>query len=155
MKYYLMSMLMLLMSGCGLLSNTTIDPAPQQVALQQENSYQLYYDIGGNDGIERITDAFIKQIARDPDILPYFAKSSVSHFKQGFISHLCATVKGPCEYSGDSMIDIHTGMNINEKDFNRTVELLIAAMEDADVSYRDQNRILKALAPLRVEIIHH
>lgn len=150
MKYSLICTLTVFISGCTLLTSDT-----KQATLQQESSHQLYHDIGGDEGIERITDAFIKQIARDPDILPYFAKSSVSHFKQGFISHLCATVNGPCEYKGDSMIDIHTGMNIDEKDFNRTVELLIAALEDAGISYRDQNRILKALAPLRGEIIHY
>jgi hemoglobin len=51
------------------------------------------------------------------------------------------------------MVDIHTGMNINEADFNRVVELLVLAMEDAGVSYREQNLVLAKLAPLRGEVI--
>ena len=52
------------------------------------------------------------------------------------------------------MIDIHTGMNINERDFNRVVELLISAMEESGISYQDQNRVLKILAPSRADIIN-
>ncbi|TWX53379.1 group I truncated hemoglobin [Colwellia hornerae] len=116
-------------------------------------SDQLYYDIGAHQGIEKLVDAFVQRIVKDKAILPYFAKSSVKHFKQGFINHLCGVVNGPCKYNGDSMIDIHTGMNINEADFNRVVELLIEAMEDVDISYQSQNKILVKLAVLRPEII--
>ena len=113
----------------------------------------LYQQLGAEQGIEHIVDAFIKRIAKDKAILPYFAKSSVSHFRAGFITHMCDISGGPCEYTGDSMIDIHTGMNINEADFNRVVELLVLAMEDAGVSYREQNLLLAKLAPIRGEVI--
>ena len=120
-------------------------------SVQQDDS--LYHDIGGHEGIERIVNAFTHRIVQDKDILPYFAKSNVTHFKQGFISHLCDAVGGPCQYKGDTMTDIHTGMNITEKDFNRTVELLIGAMEDVGISYPSQNKILKKLALLRSQVI--
>ena len=126
--------------GCALLTST--------------EEHGLYENIGGQKGIETIVDAFIKKIPSDKDILPYFAKSSVSHFRKGFITHLCDSIGRPCEYKGDSMIDIHTGMNINERDFNRIVELLISAMEDSGISFQNQNRILKTLAPSRADIIN-
>ncbi|MEO2278911.1 group I truncated hemoglobin [Pseudoalteromonas pernae] len=113
----------------------------------------IYQALGEKQGIESITDSFIKQIAKDEAIFPYFAKSSVSHFRQGFITHLCAATGGPCEYKGDSMVDIHTGMNINEADFNRVVELLIIALEENDVDYPTQNRLLKMLAPMRPQVM--
>lgn len=117
----------------------------------QDNS--LYHDIGGHEGIERIVNIFVQKIAQDKYMLPYFAKSNVTHFKKGFISHLCDAVGGPCKYEGDTMSDIHTGMNISKKDFNRIVELLISAMEGADISYQSQNKILKELAASRDKII--
>jgi hemoglobin len=120
-------------------------------SVQQDSS--LYHAIGGHDGIERIVNAFTLRIVQDKSILPYFLKSNVTHFKQGFISHLCDAVGGPCQYKGDTMHDIHTGMKITEKDFNRTVELLMDAMEDAGIDYRSQNKILKQLAPSRKTII--
>lgn len=114
----------------------------------------LYQELGGSNGIEGLVDEFIKNIGQDKTILKYFAKSSVSHFRQGFISHLCHVSDGPCEYKGDSMVDIHTGMNINETDFNRVVELLVKSMESRDISYPVQNKVLARLAPMRSEVIN-
>lgn len=113
----------------------------------------LYQQIGGQAGLERLVDLFIQQIGRDKAILPYFAKANVSHFRQGFITHLCDTLDGSCDYQGDSMVQIHTGMQITEADFNRVVELLINAMTEAGIAHTTQNQILARLAPLRGEVI--
>tara|TARA_R110000772_G_scaffold192602_4_gene303574 strand:- start:419 stop:580 length:162 start_codon:yes stop_codon:yes gene_type:complete len=52
------------------------------------------------------------------------------------------------------MIDIHTGMNITENDFNHLVDLLINAMELQGIPHRIQNQLLARLAPLRSNIIY-
>lgn len=113
----------------------------------------LFEQLNGKRGIENIVNHLIKGIAKDKQVFPYFAKASVSHFREGFITHLCAIAGGPCIYRGDNMIDIHTGMKINEADFNRVVELLINAMEASEVGYSTQNQVLALLAPLRQQII--
>jgi hemoglobin len=51
------------------------------------------------------------------------------------------------------MVDIHTGMHISERDFNRVVDLLINAMDEQNISHRVQNKILAKMAPFRKEII--
>ncbi|KTF12188.1 group I truncated hemoglobin [Pseudoalteromonas sp. H105] len=113
----------------------------------------LYQKLGGQVGIERLTDSFINEIGNDKKILAYFMDANVAHFRAGFINHLCALTDGPCEYKGDSMVAIHTGMNITEADFNRVVDLLINAMDEQKVSHTVQNKILAKMAPLRPEII--
>ena len=87
----------------------------------------LYYQIGGNAGIEKLIDSFINQIGNDEQVFHYFEHTNIAHFRQGFILHMCMLTDGPCKYSyaGDSMVDIHTGMNITEKDFNHVVDLLV------------------------------
>lgn len=114
----------------------------------------LYQQLGGEQGVEQLVDAFIGAIAADDQIFHYFAEANVTHFRQGFITHICDISGGPCQYTGDSMVDIHTGMHINEADFNRVVELLVEAMEQVGISYPVQNRLLARLAPLRKDIIH-
>lgn len=113
----------------------------------------LYQALGGALKVEDIVDAFIQNIASDPDVINYFTHANVDHFRKGFIQHFCEATDGPCTFDGDSMRDIHTGMNITEGDFNRVVELLVKALEQSQVSYPLQNRILNKLAPLRKEII--
>lgn len=117
------------------------------------NQNTLYQSLGGEQGIKDIVDSLVIKISKDKQIFPYFAKASVSHFKQGLEMHFCAISNGPCEYTGDSMVDIHTGMNINEADFNRLVELLVEVMEESGVKYTTQNKLLAELAPMRAEII--
>ena len=113
----------------------------------------LYQQLGEQAGLEKLTDSFIAQIGNDKQVFHYFEHSNISHFRQGFFSHLCSLVEGPCEYKGDSMVAIHTGMNINEKDFNHVVDLLINAMNEQNIPHTVQNKILAKMAPLRGEII--
>ena len=117
------------------------------------NQSSLYQTLGSEQGIKQIVDNLVIKISKDKQVFPYFAKASVSHFKQGLEMHFCAISNGPCEYTGDSMVDIHTGMNINEADFNRLVELLVEVMEESGVKYTTQNKLLAELAPMRAEII--
>ncbi len=113
----------------------------------------LYQKLDGKAGIGRIVDSFIYQIGNDEQVIHYFEHSNIAHFRQGFINHMCMLVEGPCTYDGDSMVAIHTGMHITEKDFNHVVDLLINAMNEQDVSHSLQNDILSRMAPLRDEII--
>ncbi|NHH88156.1 group 1 truncated hemoglobin [Pseudoalteromonas sp. MB47] len=123
------------------------------VGCVSSNNGTLYQQLNGKQGIEKLVESFINQIGHDEQILAYFKQSNVAHFRQGFITHLCSVTEGPCEYKGDNMVDIHTGMNIPEKDFNRVVELLINAMDEQQIPQTVQNKILSRLAPLRSEVI--
>lgn len=116
-------------------------------------SKSIYKELNGMAGIHSIVDSFVYLVAKDPDIFPYFAKASVTHFKEGFSTHLCYVSGGPCAYEGDSMVDIHTGMQINEAHFNKVVEILISAMQKNDIDYQTQNRLLAKLAPFRKDVI--
>ena len=124
------------------------------VGCVSSNNGTLYQQLNGKQGIEKLVESFINQIGHDEQILAYFKQSNVAHFRQGFITHLCSVTDGPCEYKGDNMVDIHTGMNISKKDFNRVVELLINAMDEQQIPQTVQNQILSRLAPLRPEVIN-
>ena len=52
------------------------------------------------------------------------------------------------------MKDVHAGMKITKAQFNRVVELLQAAMDDAGTPQTAQNRLIRSLAPMRPDIIH-
>jgi len=114
----------------------------------------LYDKLGGEAGVEGIVSGLIKQIGQDKQIFHYFADASISRFRTQLTGHLCAITDGPCKYTGDSMTDIHTGMNITEKDFNHLVDLLINAMNLQGIPHRIQNQLLARLAPLRANIIY-
>ncbi|MCW4630034.1 MULTISPECIES: group I truncated hemoglobin [Marinomonas] len=114
----------------------------------------LYDEIGGQPTIEAITDNFIDEISFNKDIYRYFEKTNIKRFREKFIEHLCVDTGGPCTYTGDTMLKVHQGQKINEADFNLTVDLLVNAMKKAGLTYPQQNRVLKVLAPMRGEMLY-
>ncbi|NVJ61012.1 MAG: group 1 truncated hemoglobin [Gammaproteobacteria bacterium] len=120
----------------------------------KEPKVTLYQQMGSQQGINQLVDQLIIKIGNDNQIFHYFAKANVTHFRKGLVQHFCAVADGPCRYEGDSMKQIHTGMNINEKDFNHLVELLIEVMNELNYSTGVQNQLLKRLAPMRENIIY-
>lgn len=142
-KYFLAG---LLMSGAVILSAC----ATQQAANSDDNLYQA---LGAAPGIEQIADNFIMEIAYDPRVFDRFADSNVERFREKIIEHFCYIADGPCEYTGDSMVLVHRGMDINSAEFNAVVEDLIDAMDKAGTPISAQNRLLERLAGLRPQII--
>mgnify|MGYP003385428239 CR=1 FL=1 len=114
----------------------------------------LYDKLGGETGLDGIVSGLIDQIGQDKQIFHYFADARISRFRTNITQHLCAISDGPCKYTGDNMTDIHTGMNISEKDFNHLVDLLINAMNLQGIPHRIQNQLLARLVPLRTNIIY-
>jgi hemoglobin len=115
----------------------------------------LYQEVGGQAKVTEITDNLIEEIGFSPRVIPYFENTNIDRFRTKLNEHLCVIADGPCAYSGDSMLLVHTGMDINEHDFNVMVELLISAMTKAGLSHTTQNKILARLVPMREDIIYH
>ncbi|WP_262368479.1 group I truncated hemoglobin [Marinomonas sp. IMCC 4694] len=123
-------------------------------AAPSQANKSLYDEIGGAGVVEAVTDNFIKEISFNETIYRYFEKSNITRFREKFIEHLCVSTGGPCHYTGDTMLRVHQGQNISEADFNTTVDLLVSAMEDAGLSYPQQNKVLNVLAPMRDEMLY-
>lgn len=119
------------------------------------SSATLYDELGGMPVIEKITDNFINEISFDQQIAAHFRETKIDRFREKLIEQLCNVSGGPCEYTGDSMLDVHQKMDITEGEFNRTVDLLINAMNQAGVAHRTQNKLIARLAPMRPDIIYH
>ncbi|RLU01405.1 MAG: group 1 truncated hemoglobin [Ketobacter sp.] len=114
----------------------------------------LYQELGGMEGITEITDNFIYEIGFDENIVRHFQETNLDRFREKFIEQVCEVSGGPCTYSGDSMVEVHTNMNVTEAEFNRTVDLLVAAMNRSGIPHPVQNQLLARLAPTRPDIIY-
>ena len=120
----------------------------------QNRADSLYQALGKKEGIENIVGQFIVHIGDDPQIRAFFEDSDLDRFYTKLSEQICVESGGPCQYTGDSMVDVHTKMNVTEADFNRLVDLLIKAMDDNDIPHPVQNRLLSKLAPMRGDIIY-
>lgn len=122
-------------------------------ALTTGANNNLYIALGGETGVQEIADQFIMEIAYDERVFHYFADSNVERFREKIIEHFCMIADGPCAYTGDDMVRVHTGMGISVAEFNAIVEDLIQAMDIVGTPIAAQNRLLARLAALQPEIM--
>ena len=114
----------------------------------------LFEELGGQQGIEQVADRFVRILIADERTEQAFADTDLDRFYEKVVEQFCELTGGPCVYSGDSMKDVHKGMNISEADFNAVVEILQKAMDQNSVSLSAQNRLLALLAPMRSDMLH-
>lgn len=114
----------------------------------------LYKALGGQQGVERIVDQAIKEIQYDQRVSRHFESTNWDRFREKQIEHICLISGGGCTYTGDTMIDVHAGMNINEAEFNAIADNLMTAMEKLEIPVSARNRLTSIIAKLREEVIY-
>ena len=118
------------------------------------NNSSIYQQLGGQPKVEEIVDNFITEIEYDAVMFEFFKDSDIDRFREKLIEHLCLLTNGPCKYTGDTMEQVHAGMNITEADFNHGVDLFINAMTKADVPHPIQNKVLAEMIHTRDQMIY-
>ena len=122
-------------------------------SIPQLDRRPLYQQLGGVEAIARISDRFLRELSADPQVADHFRGIDARRFRDQVAAQLCQVADGPCEYDGGSMLDVHRGMDIDQRAFNAVVEDLIRAMESLRVPIPAQNRLLARLAPMREDIV--
>ncbi|MFN3579907.1 MAG: group I truncated hemoglobin [Pseudomonas sp.] len=148
MRYPIIFALALGLAAC---TSPAPQPSQQQQAKAEDNLYQA---LGGQAGIERIVEGMLINISENQRIVHHFSETDIDRLNEKLIEQFCFESGGPCQYTGDSMVDSHTGLNLTEADFNALVEDLIDAMRAEGVPVTAQNRLLSRLAPMRGDIIY-
>lgn len=122
-------------------------------AQQPPRDDSLYLALGEQPGIEAVVEGMLLKIAADPRIVHHFEDVDIQRVRDKLVEKFCMEAGGPCTYSGDSMEESHTGLNLTPSDFNALVENLQAAMTEQGIAIPAQNRLLARLAPMRGQII--
>lgn len=112
----------------------------------------LYEKLGGHDGVTEIISDMFDYILEDPRIADKFENSNIPRVQSFIVEHICSITEGGCEYTGQDMDKSHAGLGIGNKHFNALVEDLQRAMDDNDIPFRTQNKLLAILAPMHGDI---
>lgn len=112
----------------------------------------LYQRLGAEPGITALVDGLLFEIEHDQRIVHHFADSDIGRFRAMLAEQLCELTGGPCQYSGSTMQESHTGFNISLADYDALVEGLIKVMQRRQISISDQNALLALLAPMYKDI---
>jgi hemoglobin len=113
----------------------------------------LFDDLGGREGIARISEAAIDLSLEDPRIKHTFDDINIKRLKRLLTDQLCELTGGPCKYEGRSMAETHATHHLTNAHFNALVEDLQIAMDRENIPFRVQNRLLAILAPMQRDIV--
>ncbi|MGH8173242.1 MAG: group I truncated hemoglobin [Rhodanobacteraceae bacterium] len=114
---------------------------------------RLYRALGGEAGIASVVDAALVEIHNDLRINLLFEKTDLADLRRLVIEQLCAATGGPCEYTGRSMEEAHSGLNLTDADFDAFVDDLVRAMNAKNVPADLQKELLGLLGPMRPEVV--
>jgi hemoglobin len=126
---------------------------PQAKAAAGAKSDALYRALGGTEGITKVVDAALAEIHGDLRINLFFEKTDMADLRRLLIEQICAATGGPCEYTGRSMEEAHSGLNLSDADFDAFVEDLVRAMDSEKVPKDLQKQLLGLLGPMRPQVV--
>ena len=129
---------------------TACAAAPQKPSAKNDTLYQR---LGRAAGVEAVVDASLRRIHGDLRINIFFENTDLPDLRRLLIEQICAATGGPCTYSGRSMEEAHSGMNLTDRDFDIFVEDLVAAMTEVKVSPALQQEVLALFGPMRPQVV--
>ena len=143
MKRALLAAALLVLAGCAATMHPSSPPAKDA----------FYRELGGTEGITKVVDAFFRRINGDARINTLFRNVDHDDLRRLVIEQLCEATGGPCKYTGRSMEEAHSGLNLTNADFDAFVQDLQAAMNDVKVPHASQQKLIAMLAPMRPDIV--
>lgn len=113
----------------------------------------LFRAFHGVEGVGRIVDGALDRSMADPRTAAIFAAADMVRLRRTLKEQVCYILGGPCAYTGRSMTEAHADTGLQPADFGALVEHLQTAMSEERVSFRDQNRLLARLAPMKRDVV--
>jgi hemoglobin len=105
----------------------------------------LYERIGGADVLSRVIDDFYGRVTRDPDLSPFFRKTSMDKLRRMQHEFLGAALDGPQQYTGLSLAHVHSGLGITVHHFNRFTQHLLETLRDMGVDEKDIEQVISRI----------
>ncbi len=116
----------------------------------------LYERLGGYDAIAAVTDALMLRIKNDDKLRRFYdhrGADGIAREQQLLVDYLCASSGGPMIYTGRDMKTLHIGMRLDEEDWQRAVDHLIATLEAFTVPEPEKSEMLAFIVSLKPEIV--
>jgi hemoglobin len=120
---------------------------------QSATEHSLYERLGGGTAIAAISNDLIDRVSIDPRTSRTWRKVSLPRVKAILGEHLCSATGGPCTYNGDSMKDIHAGLDITQSEMYGMVEIMRDVMIKQGIGLRERNEVLALLAPHKRDVV--
>ena len=129
---------------------------PHGIAQDDKTQKSLYERLGGYDAIAAVIGDFFKTMINDPQLGKFFvglSTDSKMRAQQLTVDFVCQATGGPCHYMGRDMKTVHTGLNINEDDWNLAAKHLTATLDKFKVPEKEKSEVLNLVTSLKGVIV--
>jgi hemoglobin len=113
----------------------------------------LYERLGGEGAIHAVVARFYERVTADPDLVSYFAGVDLTRLRHHQAAFLSQATGGPVSYTGRDMAAAHAGLGVTGAAFDRVVDHLVAALQEARVPPAEIAEVAVALGPLREHVV--
>jgi hemoglobin len=120
-------------------------------------SETLYDRLGGDAGIDKLVDRIVDLHLENEVAGPRYQaldQEAIDHAREKVKEFLAAGTGGPGEYTGRSMLETHTGMNVSAAEFVAVVDDIMQAMNEMEYPRPVCDEVLGIAYSLKEEIIH-
>ncbi len=122
-------------------------------------SASLYERLGKTEGIRAIVNSALEAHLANPIIQKRYEPGARdpehwSRVTQHAVDFFVAGAGGQANYTGRSMVEAHTGMNISAEEFVAVVDDILGALEKHGVDEPTQKDVLAILYSLKPQIVH-
>ena len=144
----------LVLSACvGPQAQSPAKASRPEASTSLASSGTLYRELGGKDGITKVVDLVLAKVDNDLRINLFFEKTDHKDLRNLVVEQFCQASGGPCVYSGRSMEEAHSGLNLTDADFAAFVEDLVAALDELKVPKASQDKLLALLGPMKPQVV--
>lgn len=113
----------------------------------------LYDRLGGHDAIAKLAKDIFDNHKKNPKVQNRYIDSDPEKVVQVVSEFLWAATGGTEEYTGQNMVDAHTGMNINDEEFNAVLDDILKALDANGVGDQEKQELLMASYGLKSEVV--
>lgn len=113
----------------------------------------LMAQFGGVEKLQKMTDEFVELLLVDPRIMDRFKTTNVPKLKILLGQQFCQLIDNSCTYTGKDMKSAHSGMGLNNSDFNALAEDLQIVFEKHGIPFAAQNKLVAKLASMQRDVV--
>jgi hemoglobin len=110
--------------------------------------------LGGEPVVRAVVSETLDRVMDDPKLKRSYANVDVERVKRLVVEQICELAGGGCQYTGDSMREVHAGHQISQAEFFGLTEILRDSMRRHHIRLRERNELLAMLSPMERDIVN-
>jgi hemoglobin len=118
-----------------------------------DNAPSHYEAIGGAPAVREAVERFYQRVVTDPQLEHYFVDVELGRLKRHQVLLISQLLGGPTDYDGRTLAEAHSGLGINDADYDKVGGHLLGVLSELEVGPAVLAAIGDALAAVRADIV--